>query len=91
MSMGGARREIRRLRDKLRAEDKDFRAAAPPVDADGLPDWTGDSLSVESYSRLLDGGVPDEELSEPEREARQRLSPYREVFSRLDATEEDEP
>lgn len=84
MSLHGARRELKRLRDKLRADEKDFRAAAPPVDEHGLPDWDGATpLSVEGYMAAL-GFAPDEELTPPELAARHRLSPYIEVFERLD-------
>jgi hypothetical protein len=53
------------------------------VDEDGLPDWTGDGLSLDAYSRLL-GDVPDAELTPAELETRERLSPFAEVFERLD-------
>lgn len=82
MSNDALKREIRRLR--LKVYERDFRSSAPPLDADGLPDWTGDGLSVESYSRLLDGDVPNEELSGEELETRNRLSPFASVFARLE-------
>ncbi len=90
MSMGGARREIRRLRDALRMDDQTFKAGAPPVDEFGMPDWTGDSLTRDVYERAC-GDLPDEELTDAELEVRRRLAPYAEVFARLerDATEEE--
>lgn len=84
MSMDGARRELKRLRDKLRAEDRDFRAGAPTVDAHGLPMWDGTSgLSLDAYTRVLDGDIPDAELTEAEADARARLGSFAEVFERL--------
>ncbi len=83
MSMDGARRELKRLRDKLRAEDREFRASAPPVDAHGLPMWDGPGVPLEGYERAL-GSTPDEELTDEEVAARQRLSPYMQVFANLD-------
>jgi hypothetical protein len=44
---------------------------------------------VAAYTRLLDQDVPDADLSDEELEARNRLSPFREVFERLDETEEE--
>jgi hypothetical protein len=89
--MDGARRELQRLRDKLRADERDFRSAAPPLDEDGLPDWDGTpGLSLDGYTRAL-GDVPDAALSDEELETRERLAPYAAVFSRLEETEEDEP
>lgn len=93
MSLDGARREIKKLREKLRADERDFRAAAPPLDADGLPSWDArEPLTVDGYMRAM-GFSPDEELTADELEARTRLSPFAEVFARLerDATEEEEP
>lgn len=84
--MDGARREIRRLRDKL--AERDFRAGAPPVDQDGLPSWDGSDLSLEGYTKAL-GASPDSELTNDELEARTRLAPYAEVFARLYANEEE--
>lgn len=83
--MDGARRELKRLRDKLRAEDREFRASAPPVDAHGLPMWDGTpGLSLDAYTRALDGDIPDAVLTEDELEARDRLAPYAEVFEQLE-------
>lgn len=90
--MDGARRELHRLRQKLRAEDREFRSEAPPVDADGLPVWDGgEPLSLHGYERALDGDLPNADLTAEELEARDRLVPYREVFDRLarDATEKE--
>jgi hypothetical protein len=91
MTNDALKREIRRLR--LKVYERDFRSAAPPLDEDGLPNWGGDGLSVESYSRLLDQDTPDEELTPSELETRHQLAPYASVFSRLEETEneEDEP
>lgn len=90
MSMHGARREIQKLRARIAQEDRDFVAAAPPVDSEGMPNWDGSTpLSAEGFMRAM-GFAPDEELTEPELEARHRLSPYREIFARLDTTEEEE-
>jgi hypothetical protein len=90
MSNDVLKREIKRLRDRL--VQRDFRAGAPPLDEDGLPVW-GDSepLSVDGYTKAL-GPSPDEQLSAEELAARQHLSPYLEVFERLerDATEKAE-
>lgn len=88
--MHGARLEIKRLRDRL--AERDFRAGAPPLDPDGLPNWDGsEPLTTEGYTKAL-GDSPDEDLSAEEAAARERLSPYREVFERLqrDATEKAE-
>jgi hypothetical protein len=87
--MHGARLEIKRLRDKM--IERDFRAGAPPLDADGLPIWDGSTpLTTEGFMKAL-GCSLDEELTEPELEARHRLSPYAEVFEQLqrDATEKE--
>lgn len=89
-TMHGARREIQRLRDKLRAEDQDFRAGAPIVDEDGLPNWDGcEPLTIEEFMKAM-GVSPDAELSVAELEARRRLAPYAEVFRRLEETEKAE-
>ncbi len=86
--MDGARREINRLRARIL--ERDFRAGAPPLDADGLPNWGGsEPLSVEGYMTAM-GFAPDAELTPQELATRERLSPYREVFSRLDETEKAE-
>jgi hypothetical protein len=79
----GARREIQRLRRKLVEDERDFRAAAPPLDEDGLPRWDGPGVPLEGYERAC-GGAPDEELTPEELEVRDRLSPYIEVFANLD-------
>lgn len=91
-SMDGARRELRRLRDKLRSDDREFRAAAPPVDENGWPDWDGAGLSLDGYARAL-GDSPAEDLNEDELATRNRLSPYAAVFARLqrDSDEKEEP
>jgi hypothetical protein len=68
-----------------RVGDRTFNSGGPPVDENGLPDWTGDGLSVEAYSRIL-GDLPDEELTPPELETRHRLAPFAELFQRLDET-----
>jgi hypothetical protein len=47
-----------------------------------MPSWDGSDLSLESYERAL-GDLPAEDLTDEELEARTRLSPYREVFARL--------
>lgn len=90
MSMHGARRELKRLRNKLRAEDREFRAAAPPVDESGLPDWDNSGLSLAVYERALDGDTPDEELTEDELATRRRLAPFASVFARLGREESEE-
>lgn len=84
--MGTIGRRLRAL--ERRIGDKDFQSGAPAVDQDGLPDWTGDGLSVESYSRIL-GDSPNADLTASELETRHQLAPYAAVFSRLDATEEE--
>lgn len=87
--MHGARREIRKLRLKL--GERDFRGGAPPLDQDGLPRWDdAEPLTIESYMRAM-GFPPDAELTNAELAARQRLSPYAEVFQQLqrDATEKE--
>ncbi len=85
--MDDARRQIRRLRDKLLMEDGAFKAGAPPLDSEGLPMWDGcEPLLVESYMRAL-GFEPDEELSEAEADARERLGPFAEVFETLQRDE----
>jgi hypothetical protein len=67
---------------------RDFNSGGPPLDADGLPCWDGKpGLSVDSYARLLDQAIPDEDLSGEELATRERLSPYSEVFARLEETE----
>jgi hypothetical protein len=53
------------------------------VDEDGLPDWTGNGLSLDGYAKALDGGIPDADLSAEELATRRRLAPYAEVFQRL--------
>lgn len=87
-SMDAARRELKRLRDKLRAEDREFRASAPAVDSEGLPMWDArEPLSVEGYMKAM-GFDPDEELTEDELETRRRLAPYASVFALLERDEE---
>lgn len=86
MSTEALKREIKKLRDKM--IERDFRAGAPPLDLDGLPNWDdSEPLSVESYMRAL-GFEPDEELSEAEADARERLGPFAEVFETLQRDEE---
>ncbi len=88
MRMDGARREINRLRARIL--ERDFRSAAPLLDEDGLPNWSGgEPLTTEGYERAC-GDIPAERLSDEELEARNRLSPFREVFSRLGETEKAE-
>jgi hypothetical protein len=85
--MHGARREIKRLRDRL--VERDFRAGAPALDQDGLPVWDdGEPLTTEGYAKAL-GDSPDSDLTDEELATRNRLSPYREVFSRLESSEEE--
>jgi hypothetical protein len=86
--MGPLNRRLRAL--ERRVGTKEFRAGAPPLDADGLPDWTGSGLSLDAYARLLDQDMPDADLSAEELETRNRLSPYREVFARLERAEEED-
>lgn len=82
--MDGPRRELKRLRDKLRADEREFRAEAPPLDEHGLPMWDGsEPLSVDGYERAC-GDTPDEDLTPEELEVRDRLSPYMQVFANLD-------
>ncbi len=87
--MGPLNRRLRALERRL--GDRAFTSGGPPVDENGLPDWTGTGLSVEAYSRLL-GDLPDEELTDEELSTRHRLAPFAEVFERLDrdATEKEE-
>ena len=81
--MDDARRQIRRLRDKLLMEDRAFKAGAPPLDSEGLPMWDGcEPLSAEGYLRAL-GFSPEEELTDAERACRDRLSPYADLFEEL--------
>ena len=83
--MDGARREIQKLRLKL--AERDFRAGAPPVDEDGLPNWDGsEPLSAEAFMKAL-GCALDEELTEAELETRHRLAPFASVFARLQRDE----
>ncbi len=84
--MGPLDRRLRAL--ERRVGDKAFNSGGPPVDADGLPDWDGSGLSLDSYARLL-GDSPDSDLTDEELATRNRLSPYREVFSRLEEEGED--
>lgn len=80
--MDGPRRELKRLRDKLRADEREFRSEAPSVDSEGLPLWDGPGVPLEGYERAL-GSTPDEELTDEELEVRDRLSPYAELFAQL--------
>lgn len=80
--MGALERRLRALERRV-GGGKEFRDGAPPVDEHEMPDWTGDGLSLDAYERLLDCSTPDEELSEPERETRQRLAPHMQVFAQL--------
>lgn len=87
--MGPLNRRLRAL--ERRVGDRAFTSGGPPLDSEGLPIWDGSvPLTVESYMRAM-GFSPDEELTETEVETRDRLSPYAEIFERLDqdATEED--
>lgn len=84
--MGPLSRRLRAL--ERRIGPRDFNSGGPPLDEDGLPDWTGTGLPVESYSRLLDGDVPDAELTPQELETRNRLAPFASVFERLQRDEE---
>lgn len=91
MTINGVKREILRLRRKLGEDERAFRA--PPLDEDGLPLWDAASepLTVEGYMRAL-GFEATEELTEPEADARDRLSPYRALFERLGREKaEEEP
>jgi hypothetical protein len=84
MSNDAVKREIRRLRDRIL--ERDFRSAAPPLDEDGLPNWSGgEPLTTEGYAKAL-GDSPDAALSDEELETRHRLAPFRGVFEQLDAT-----
>lgn len=89
MSMDSVKREIQRLRRKLVEDERDFRAAAPPLDQDGLPMWDGEGLPEDVYERAC-GDLPDEELTPEELEVRRRLAPYALVFALIEreATEE---
>lgn len=84
--MGPLNRRLRALERRL--GDRAFTSGGPPVDEDGLPDWTGDGLSLDAYARLL-GDSPDAELTPAELETRHQLAPFRGVFEQLDATEEE--
>ncbi len=82
----------RRLRAlERRIGDRAFTSGGPPVDENGWPDWTGDGLSLDGYTKAL-GDSPDAELTPAELETRQRLAPYASVFEQLqrDATEKEE-
>lgn len=79
--MGPLGRRLRAL--ERRVGDRDFNAGGPPLAEDGLPDWDGPGLNVDSYKRLLNADTPNEELSDEEIAARDRLSPYAAVFARL--------
>lgn len=79
--MGPLSRRLRAL--ERRIGPRDFNSGGPPVDEFGMPDWNGDGLSLDAYTRIL-GDSPDEELTPPELETRNRLAPFAEVFARLD-------
>ncbi len=80
--MGALGRRLRAL--ERRIGDSDFKGSAPPLDADGLPNWDGcEPLSVEGYMRAL-GFEPDEQLTDSERDARTRLAPYAHLFAEMD-------
>jgi len=70
-----------------RVGGKAFTSGGPPVDENGWPDWTGDGLSLDSYSRLL-GDLPDDALNDEELETRNRLAPFASVFEQLQRDEE---
>lgn len=88
MNVNGQRREIARLRAKLRAEDQDFKAGAPELDEAGLPLWGGNpALGHEGYARVSQvwaRALPLEELTDAERAAHDRLRPYVGVFAAMD-------
>ena len=86
--MGAMSRRLRALERRV-GGSREFRAGAPPVDEDGLPDWTADGLSLDAYSRLL-GDSPDADLTPAELETRRRLAPFAEVFERLEKDENEE-
>ncbi len=79
--MGPLDRRLRALERKV--GDRAFTSGGPPVDEEGMPSWDGSDLSLESYERAL-GDLADEELTEAELAARNRLSPYAAVFEQLD-------
>lgn len=81
--MGPLNRRLRALERRI-GDHGDFRLGAPPVDSEGLPVWDArEPLSLDGYARVLDGDIPDAELTAEERSARARLSPYRALFERL--------
>ncbi len=85
-SIDGARRELKRLREKLLRDERDFRSASPPVDAEGLPEWPGyDPLTIEQFNRALGFGteVPDEDLNDAELATRHRLAKYKPIFLKM--------
>ena len=84
--MGPLDRRLRALERRL--GDRAFTSGGPPVDEHGLPDWTGDGLSLDSYSRLL-GDLPDDALNDEELETRNRLAPFASVFEQLQRDEEE--
>ncbi len=87
--MGALGRRLRALERRV-GDNREFRAGAPPVDEDGLPDWTGDGLTFEGFERAM-GLQTDEELTEFELACRDRLKPYAEVFKNLDKPSEGAP
>lgn len=86
--MGALNRRLRAL--ERRIVDKDFRASAPPLDSEGMPNWDGSTpLTAEGFMRAM-GFAPDEELSAEELETRKRLAPFAEVFETLQRDEKAE-
>jgi hypothetical protein len=71
--MGPLNRRLRAL--ERRIVDKDFRASAPPLDPDGLPNWDGAvPLTTEAFMKAL-GCSPDEDLTDEEIATRNGISP----------------
>lgn len=85
--MGPLNRRLRAL--ERRFGDKDFKSGAPPVDADGLPDWDDSGLTLAVYDRAC-GSAPDEDLTPEELETRHRVAPYLEVLRRMERDEKAE-
>lgn len=80
--MGAMNRRLRAL--ERRVADRGFEAGAPPLDSEGLPIWdASEPLTIAGYLRAL-GFEPETELTEAEAEARERLSPYAQVFAQLE-------
>lgn len=84
--MGPLNRRLRAL--ERRIGDRAFTSGGPPLDEDGLPDWTGTGLSLDAYTRIL-GDSPDADLTAEELETRHQLAPYAAVFERLERAEEE--